>query len=61
MLDGIRAMHTRIRMDNPRWLLDLLRQLPEAVEDAGCSGISNDVVRLGELRELAHRGSPWWV
>ena len=61
MLEGISAMHTRIRMDNPRWLLDLLRQLPEAVEDAGCSGISNDVVRLGELRELAHRGSPWWV
>ena len=29
-------------------------------EDGGC-GIRNDVVRLGELRELAHRGSPWWV
>ena len=60
MLVGISHMHASIRRSNPEWLLDLLRQLPEA-SPADVDGGEGRSVRLGELRTMAHRAGPWWI
>ena len=60
MLAGITAMHERIRAHNPRWLLELLSQLPAAAEEQMAVEREGGRVRLSELREMAHRAGPWW-
>ena len=77
MLRGIEGMHASIREANPRWLLDLLRQLPQAAgghascgmvkadgdphAGVGVGGVGGERVHLSELRALAHRSGPWWI
>lgn len=58
MLEGISAMHRSIRAENPAWLLELMRAMPLAPERPRDGG---ERVRLDELREWAHAGSPWWI
>ena len=62
MVKGISSMHATIRMHNPVWLLDLLRQIPVAVPEPECHPERHNArVRLAELRAVAHRLMQWWI
>ena len=71
MLEGITNQHAAIRAVNPRWILDLLRQVPSAVDNSSANlgngnnsnevSDDNSIIRPAELRVLAHRHGPWWI
>ena len=52
-----------VRMVNPAWALDLLRQLSavEATNGEGYATAARGVVRPAELCDLALRLGPWWI
>ena len=63
MLEAIAVHHEMVRASSPRWLLELLHQLPAATKrtasDASLRGGS--VMRLAELQTLVHCVCPWWT
>ena len=65
MVAGITQHHATIEQQNPKWLLDLLRMLPEATGDGEVSEADEQDdrvhVRLAELRAHMHRLAPWWI
>ena len=65
MIEGCAAHHARVRESNPAWALELFGQLPLAAaascESRGAGTGDAAALRLGELRELAHRLGPWWI
>ena len=64
MLEAITIHHEMVRASNPRWLLDLLRQLPVVSDSSSGSvaaGEAGSVLRLVELRQLALKVCRWWT
>ncbi len=62
MLEAIAIHHEMVRASNPRWLLELVQQLSgPAASGAQSRSAGGSVLRLAELRAVAHRNCPWWA
>ena len=67
MVEGISHFHEMILRSNPKWVIDLLEQLPvahaggERAREESEAAKDDDVVLPAELRGAIHRLAPWWI